>query len=300
MGRSTIPVDLRNPGQVFACLGFLEAAEILCGPAEGGFVWDDGDERFLLDAEGAETPVATVLEFLAGAKITRLVPAGWVEPAKKPKTRTAKKPKADSAAAPDSVDEDIEAFKIVNGFPAAEGDRMALPIRLGNAKPYADLGHWADQSSRDSFKLYAGNRTAAKIAADMLDLVSELWGTQREALIERPLDTLCPMGGSFNFDPRGAWTAIDAGYSPNEHKHRVMASPVVEIMAAWGLDHARPDEFELRQVCYAVWNAPLPPILARAALGGGVEAFECRRFAFPLALSGKNKVVCFSQEDSRA
>ena len=52
------------------------------------------------------------------------------------------------------------------------------------------------------------------------------------------------MGGSFNFDPRGAWTAIDAGYSPNEHKHAVEASPVVEFLAAWGLEHARPDEFD--------------------------------------------------------
>lgn len=36
MGKATIPVDLLNPGQVFACLGFLEAAETLCGPAKGG------------------------------------------------------------------------------------------------------------------------------------------------------------------------------------------------------------------------------------------------------------------------
>jgi len=25
-----IPVDLKNPGQVLACMGFLEAAEVLC------------------------------------------------------------------------------------------------------------------------------------------------------------------------------------------------------------------------------------------------------------------------------
>lgn len=37
MAEAMIPVDLRNPGQIFACLGFMEAAEILCGPCEGGF-----------------------------------------------------------------------------------------------------------------------------------------------------------------------------------------------------------------------------------------------------------------------
>ena len=37
MAESSIPVDLFNPGQVFACLGFLEAADVLCGHAEGRF-----------------------------------------------------------------------------------------------------------------------------------------------------------------------------------------------------------------------------------------------------------------------
>ena len=44
MGAASIPVDLFNPGQVFACLGFLEAADVLLGDAEGGFDWtDDGN-----------------------------------------------------------------------------------------------------------------------------------------------------------------------------------------------------------------------------------------------------------------
>ena len=61
-----------------------------------------------------------------------------------------------------------------------------------------------------------------------------------DELIERPFDVLTPMGGSFNFDPRGAWTAIDAGYSPNDQGHQIEASPVVEFLAAWGLENARP------------------------------------------------------------
>ena len=64
------------------------------------------------------------------------------------------------------------------------------------------------------------------------------------------------MGGSFNFDPRGAWTAIDAGYSLNDQGHQVDASPVVEFLAAWGLENARPDEFATRQVRYAAWGFP--------------------------------------------
>lgn len=89
-------------------------------------------------------------------------------------------------------------------------------------------------------------------------------------MIERPFDVLTPMGGSFNFDPRGAWTAIDAGYSPNDQKHQVAASPVVEFLAAWGLEHARPYEFETRRVRYSAWGLPLSPMLARAALTGSI------------------------------
>ena len=37
MGVSVVLADLTNPGQVFACLGFAEAADVLLGQAEGGF-----------------------------------------------------------------------------------------------------------------------------------------------------------------------------------------------------------------------------------------------------------------------
>ena len=33
MAEERIPVDLTNPGHVFACLGFLEAADVLLGDA---------------------------------------------------------------------------------------------------------------------------------------------------------------------------------------------------------------------------------------------------------------------------
>ena len=46
-----ITIDLYNPGQVFACLGFLEAADVLLGNAEGGFDWrDEANVTFTLRA----------------------------------------------------------------------------------------------------------------------------------------------------------------------------------------------------------------------------------------------------------
>lgn len=311
MAESSIPVDLFNPGQVFACLGFLEAAEILLGDAEGGFMLDEEGAHFHLSAgdKDSSNPFEAVLEFLAEAEPQRWAPFGYVD-AKNGKDNDENETEEEDDAATPSIE-------LSPTFPAGEGDRMALPIRFGGGnRPIVELGHWADASSRDNFKLYAGNRSADKIARAMLHGVrkkptgkqkakgefktkgiAQLWREDRETLISAPFDVLTPMGGSFNFDPRGAWTAIDAGYSPNKHKHVIQASPVVEFLAAWGLEHARPVEFGVRQARYAVWRGKVSPPLARAALTGSLTMFPVRRFRFELDLSGKNKVVTFAQEE---
>ncbi len=325
MAEAQIPVDLLNPGQVFACLGFMEAAEILLGDAAGGFDWaDDANVRFALRAEGERNPFAAVLEFLAEAEPNRLTPIGYHDPL----------PKKGEAGDDDDVEGDDDTDDVASAnqvpslessitFPAKSGDQMALPIMFGGGnRPVVELDHWADGSSRESFKLYAGNRSALAIARAMLkgvrakpskkqtaarhlgnlttNGVRQLWEKERAKLIEAPFDVLTPMGGSFNFDPRGAWTAIDAGYSPNKHKHAIKASPVVEFLAAWGLENARPVEFELRKIRYAAWGTNLPLILARAALAGALPVFPSRQFRFDLDLSGKNKVVTFAKEESHA
>jgi hypothetical protein len=327
MADASIPVDLFNPGQVFACLGFLEAADVLLGDAEGGFDWsNNADTRFKLRANGVENPFEHVLAFLAEAEIKRFGPTGYTDPP----------PKGGGGGDEDDDDEESEIGDDAGGgaglepatipgpetsdaFPARTGDRMALPIRFGGSnRPVVELSHWADgDAGRQSFKLYSGNRAADRIARAMLagvrkkptrkqaaanqpgDLISkglrQLWDERRDALVADPFNQITPMGGSFNLDPRGAWTAIDVGYSPNDQKHRIQASPVVEFLAAWGLENARPDEFDVRKVRYAAWGDLLPPLLARAALVGAIPAIPVKRFRFNLELSGKNKVVTFAE-----
>ena len=321
MAEAAIPVDLFNPGQVFACLGFLEAAEILLGNAEGGFDWsDEGNAKFRLRAQGDVNPVAAVLGFLADAEVKRLAPAGYTD--RPPKKKTKGSDDEEEADEEDSeADDGVAVTELAQTFPAREGDQMSLPIRLGGGnRPVVELGHWTDGSGRESFKLYSGNRSADRIARAMLTGVrkkppksqtqkgqsgavktmgvAQLWEKDSAKLTEDPLGVLTPMGGSFNFDPRGAWTAIDAGYSPNEHKHPVEASPAVEFLAAWGLEHARPEMLSDRQVRYAVWGTLLPPSLARVALFGAIPSLPIRRFRFTLLLSGKNKIVTFAIEES--
>ncbi len=305
MAESSIPVDLFNPGQVFACLGFLEAADVLCGHAEGGFDWrDEADVQFCLRAEGDKNPIKAVLEFLAGAEVKAVAPEGW-RPKKEPvKTKDKEK-----------LEKELCKQKKSKVFPAVAPDTSsAMPIQIARSdNKQVVLGHWADGSSRNEFKLYAGNRSSLDIATAMLsgtsdkptrgqDIgalrtrgIAQLWGEQKDYLVKRPFDAKTSMGGSFNFDPRGGWTAIDAGYSPNDQKHAISASPVVELLAAWGLENARPNEYQTRKFRYAAWGIDLPPVLARVALFGGVAVVPMKRFRFELDMSGKNKVVTFAE-----
>lgn len=299
MAQTSIPVDLFNPGQVFACMGFLEAAEVLLGRSEGGFDWDGGsDARFELHADGPRNPVEAVLEFLSEAEMQRLAPKGYEDPqpASKSKNKEQKKQKAGSQK-PNAPPEDGRLVH-VETFPAVKADRLALPLRLSKDGHDLYMGHWCDASSRNSFKLFAGQQRSAVIARQMLDEMKRLWRKRKEQLLTDPLGLTAPLGGSsFKFDARKAWTAIDAGYSPDEQSHRVEASPVVELLAAIGLEHARPDEFDTREVRYGVWRGLLPPVLARAALGGARVGVPLRIFRFTLELAGKNKNVTFAREE---
>lgn len=336
MAEASIPVDLFNPGQVFACLGFLEAAEILSRDAEARFDWSvPGDSRFVLIASVNGNPFATVIDFLAEAKVTAIAAAtarsaskgspgdsGGSNAAEETDEYAGNEETDDIVdEAGDSEDEPDETAGNVEcqlTFPNGEYDPLAMPVRLeGHGTAGEILDHWADGSSRSSFKLYAGNRSAYSIICNLLQGkrarpgksdkvgqlgtvgIAQLWTNRtREKTLMDPFGTLGSMGGSFNFDPRGAWTGIDAGYSPNRQKHLVRASPIVEVLAAWGLQHSRPLEYANRKVRYAVWNERLPPNLARPALAGAELPFAMRRFQFDLELSGKNKVVTFAREET--
>ncbi|WHZ15042.1 MAG: hypothetical protein OJF52_001883 [Nitrospira sp.] len=327
---ASIPVDLKSPGQVLACMGFLEAAEVLLGGVEAHFDWSEAQATFVLRADGDKNPFMVVLEFLSKAKISELTPIGYVEGGAADgddngeEDATPSEPEDEDESVEDDPGE-VQGRVTTPAFSAGEGDRNALPIQLVDDGRRLVVSHWAESRksphppwlSRDDFKLYSGNRSANRITTQMLQGVRakpkrnqsigelrnrglrQLWQEQREALLEAPFEVVTPMGGSFNFDPRGAWTSIDAGYSPNTQKDGIAASPVVEILAAIGLEHARPDQYETRKVRYAVWGHPLPPMLGRAALAGADLILPMRRFNFELDLSGKNKVTTYAQEENQ-
>ena len=87
MAESVIPVDLRNPGQVFACLGLMELADALVGDVQGAFDFGTNSRTgvYRMSSQGANNPVDVVLEFLATSEPRAIAPPGWW-PKKEPKS----------------------------------------------------------------------------------------------------------------------------------------------------------------------------------------------------------------------
>lgn len=292
MAEATIPVDLRNPGQVFACLGLLEATEVLCGTAEGWFGWSGRETRtrFHVATEGPDDPVMAVLQFLARAEAKALAPAGSGLAAKEAGVATM--PCADGV------------------FPCPQPDTpSALPAVLIDADGNnLQLGHWADGPAigRDNLKFWAGagGYSGAALTRDALGLVRSLGDNALSEAARDPFSVAALQSSSYRFDWRRDYTALDVGFSPNEHGAiRMVGYPLVELLAAIGLQHARPERLEKLRYRYGVSSGRLPTLLARGVLGGQGMGFPIRLFTMRLGWPGQEgqaRCIIDAQEEISA
>lgn len=281
MAKAHIPVDLFNPGQVFACLGFLEAADILLGDAEGGFDWSDSAATlFRLRAAGDENPFAHVLQFLAEAEVVSLAPRTSAL-----STETWRVPTL-------VIDSDA--------FPTeAPASPATLPARLFAGHRNLDLSSWGDANDlRDNVKFWAGagGYPGAALLRDALDLARP----SMRAAAAAPFDLAVPQSSSFRFDWRRDYVPIDVGFSPNEHTAMTMLGyPLTEILAAIGVSHARPlrrDKLDYRYAVIGAGDVPPPLPLHRAALGAAVLPFPQRFFRMRLDWPGQeNQARCITE-----
>lgn len=276
MAEASIPVDLLNPGQVFACLGFMEAVEILCGPCEGRFAYDNAGSSatFMLKANGAWNPISEILHFLSGAEAQAISPRDSDLSTKK---------------------WDVETFRSDTfAFPCAAPDTpAALPMLLTNGQKSIPIEHWADGSDRDNVKFWAGaaGYPGAALARDALNLVRGLGDNALAAATADPFSVFAPQSSSFRFDWRRDYIPLDAGFSPNEHGGIEMVGyPFVELLAAIGMQNARPARIDARNKLayrYGVSNAMLPTVFVRAILGGESLGFPIRLFRMRLGWPGQ-------------
>lgn len=278
VAEASVPVDLLNPGQVFACIGFAEAADVLLGDAEGCFDWSRPDEaRFRLHARGEDNPVERVLRFVSSATATAEAPHGsinirlwnksWGDPPRE-------LPDDAAYASPDPESPE----RLVTVLRASEGELR--------------IDHWADPV-RDNVKFWTGpgGYPGAALTRDALRLVRG----RALAAAGDPFALAFPQSSSFRLDWRRDYIPIDAGFSLNAHDGAVQAVgyPLVELLAAIGLTHARPQRLDTRlEYRYAVIGTSRDPVwlplsLLRAALGASPTPFETRRFHMLLASPGK-------------
>jgi CRISPR-associated protein Csx14 len=278
MARVSIPVDLFNPGQVFACIGLIEAAEQLTSEARGAFDWSDaGAPRFDIECAGDESPVAMVLRFLADADIGSLAPAGTTQSTAKWNIPTI--PLLDGAPYPFPLPDTPATLPAI--LSSVDGTRIVID-------------HWGEavaHTGRDAVKFWAGagGYPGAALTKDAIDLVRGQIATADAD----PFSISAPQSGSFRFDWRRDYIPIDAGFSPNKHSALTMLGyPLVELLAAIGLSNARPkriDRLAYRYAAIAVGEDRelLDPSFLRAALGASELPFPRRVFKMELGWPGQ-------------
>lgn len=219
MKRASVPVDLFNPGQVFACFGLAEAAAQLLGEARGAFDWSDaGGQAWFHVLAPDKDPLAHVLDFLTQATVEVYTCDKELVAEQEIQTR----------------------FRRDETFPIARPNSPAtLPAVASLDGRELWFQYWGDSTHRDNFKLWAGmaGMSGAKLLRNALDLISTPRPTTHD-----PFNQPSNQSGSFNLDWRRTYVPIDAGFSPNAHKSGMTTRgyPLVEILGAYGLAHARP------------------------------------------------------------
>lgn len=275
MSTASIPVDLLNPGQVFACLGLAEVAAVLFGNSECGFSWDSGGSaKFTVTVPGDGSPIQDSLNFVRDAEAAAVSPLDGIR----------ERDGGETAFVPG-----VHPCKLAD----AKGKvRSALlPIRLSLGNHSLLIESWTDfDAGRDLLQLWtATNGNSAFVRFAKLHAAYKVAIQAATAPDKDPFNLPASVAANFRLELRRNWTAINLGFSPDKINKgagcipiELTTYPAVELFAAIGLNHARPVKISKLEWAYSIWGVALPLPLARAALGGGVLTESCRRFRMVL------------------
>jgi CRISPR-associated protein Csx14 len=231
----TLDVDLRNPGQFFACCGVLELASRLWLGSEGWFARNGSRASFqVATGGGLNDPLGEIVRRIC-------------EP------------------------EDLVSIPQDEYVQALQADRQpVLVLPFGSLK----LDWWLVSErggDKSELKVWAGQQTPERNINSLRNAWRQILGEAPEDEASRSLfQRRWPMTGRFGFDPAAAWEALDVGFSPDEQGVPVQTSPATEILAAIGLQRCRPvmTEKRGRWFTYRPWCAPIEIAVAPAAISG--------------------------------
>lgn len=273
MAEASIPVDLLNPGQVFACLGFLEAADVLLGNARGAFDWtDEADVRFRMSADGERNPFGCVVSFLLNAKAHAVSPSQDIVERDGGETRCVP---------------DIFPCRFLKRD--GEPRNALLPIELSFDGNTIRFDYWCDlDSQRPLLRLWtATNGNSAWVRFGKLRDSLATTVADSAATTGDPFGVGAAVAANFRLELRRNWVSLDLGFSPDRLNKGpkcvhvdVVTYPLVELLAAFGLSHARPIKTPGSELVwsYAAWSDMLPPQLARPAIARSLFRSSDRRF----------------------
>jgi hypothetical protein len=116
---------------------------------------------------------------------------------------------------------------------------------------------------KTELKFWAGNQSSAQIVGTLLKSIL------LPAVENDPDYFMAPqyLSSRFGLDSGPAWTALDVGFSINEHPIAVKASAAVELLAAIGLQRCRPFVYG-ECIDYVTWGQRLRPSILSAAVCG--------------------------------
>ena len=233
----SIPANLTNPGQFFACCGLLELADRLWPGAEG---WFERRNFSIFTVYGAKT----LSELLSEARSTIF-----------------------------DLGDDSES----EADHGTDDDRPVEPIRLQwqNEKHAIHVDWWTEKSIKPwagSMK----ERVILRAMLDAVDpLNPDPFIDLKAVLYKSPKKKKPDKKEPFYFDPRRGNKShlLDSGFSPDTHKMQAECCPVLEAICFIGLQRARPASTEIaNQSVYTVWTQPLPAKLVNAVVSGVVPA----------------------------
>lgn len=256
----TIPVDLTNPGQFFACCGLLELADRLWPGAEvtGEFT----RPRFQRSLFRISAKVA-----FSSFDLVKVIVAC---------ERTAVDP--------------YQPVRGSDGKPVKDA-RKTKPVRLQHngalgGEPFSiRLSWWLDELAGEQtrFKTWSAHNSAEGLIADLSQKAGANDMKDKNILEQR-----AGMTSRLGLDPRSSWNTLDTGFSPNDQKLPVDTYAATELLAAVGLETFRPAVTEDGYV-YSIWTSSLPVIVARAAASGILSIQGITRYCFEVASRGRFK-----------
>ncbi len=251
----TVPVDLTNPGQFFACCGLLELASQIDPQAEAWFA----DGRFNVTAA---VQLQDVIERLQQTTIDNTM-----TPAQRARLNELSAMTKKDRESTDGAEEEKKSL---------ESLRRELPIILAGGTSLLIDWFRDELAGGARFKTWAGQQSVLAIAQAMHDGLREAGVNDESTLWNSARRIGLPF--FFDSDLGAQGSALDVGFSfdplDTSEATRIqgMSRPALELLAFIGLQRFRPRHIGGNRFVYGAWLSRLPVSVAAGA--------ACQAFAF--------------------